>query len=390
MLNSSEWNLERSSNMSSTTHRHESTAATLYVAFELGSKEWLLTMSTAPDAKRQRTRVRPGDGAAIQRALAAAKARCGLAAEALVRSCYEAGRDGFWPDRLLTQLGVVNLVVDSSSIEVSRRARRAKTDRLDGEQLLRLLLRHWGGERGMWHVVHVPSRAREDARQASRGLTTLTAERTRYRNRIHSLLALHGVARQRLDAQFPARLATTPDWAGAALPAGVQARVLATWRLLQVVEAERQQAQRRERQQVRPTPAAPTAAQRLARLRGVAARSATILADELFSRPLRNRREVGALSGLVSAPYRSGTIAGDQGVAPSGLPAVRRVAVEIAWAWVQYQPLSALTRWYQRRFGGGGAVTRRIGIVAVARRVIIALWRYVTQGIVPEGALLKA
>jgi transposase len=242
----------------------------------------------------------------------------------------------------------------------------------------------------MWHVVHVPSRAREDARQASRGLTTLTAERTRYRNRIHSLLALHGVARQRLAGQFPARLATTPDWAGAALPAGVQARVLATWRLLQVVEAERQQAQRRERQQVRPTPAAPTAAQRLARLRGVAARSATILADELFSRPLRNRREVGALSGLVSAPYRSGTIAWDQGVAPSGLPAVRRVAVEIAWAWVRYQPLSALTRWYQRRFGGGGAVTRRIGIVAVARRVIIALWRYVTQGIVPEGALLKA
>jgi transposase len=390
MLNSSEWNLERSSNMSSTTHRHESTAATLYVAFELGSKEWLLTMSTAPDAKRQRTRVRPGDGAAIQRALAAAKARCGLAAEALVRSCYEAGRDGFWPDRLLTQLGVVNLVVDSSSIEVSRRARRAKTDRLDGEKLLRLLLRHWGGERDMWHVVHVPSRAREDARQASRGLTTLTAERTRYRNRIHSLLALHGVARQRLDAQFPARLATTPDWAGAALPAGVQARVLATWRLLQVVEAERQQAQRRERQQVRPTPAAPTAAQRLARLRGVAARSATILADELFSRTLRNRREVGALSGLVSAPYRSGTLGWDQGIAPSGLPAVRRVAVEIAWAWVRYQPLSALTRWYQRRFGRGGAVTRRIGIVALARRIIIALWRYVTQGIIPEGALLKA
>jgi transposase len=130
--------------------------------------------------------------------------------------------------------------------------------------------------------------------------------------------------------------------------------------------------------------------QRLVQLRAIAARSATVLVDELFCRDLRNRRQVGALTGLVSAPYRSGTIAWDQGVAPSGLPAVRRVAVEIAWAGVRYQPTSALTQWYQRRFGDGGAVTRRIGIVALARRVIIALWRYLTHGIVPAGALLKA
>jgi transposase len=378
--------------MSSTTHQAQSTAAVLYVGFELSAKEWLLTMSTSLDAKRQRGRVRPGDRAAVERALADAKRRFGLAADAPVRSCYEAGRDGFWPHRFLTVLGVTNLVVDSSSIEVSRRARRAKTDRLDGEKLLRLLLRHWGGERDMWHVVHVPSSATEDARHASRGLTGLQAERTRYRNRIHSLLALHGVARLRLDERLPERLAAVCDWAGAPLPRGVQARILATWRLLQAVEAERQRARRLERQQVRVPPAATalTVAQRLARVRGVAARSATILADELFNRGLRNRREVGALTGLVSAPYRSGTIVRDQGIAPSGLPAVRRVAVEIAWAWLRYQPTSALAQWYHRRFGNGGAVTRRIGIVALARRVIIALWRYVEQGIVPEGALLKA
>ena len=376
--------------MTSTTHRNESTAAALYVAIELSAKEWLLTMSTAPDAKRQRARVCPGDRAALERGLATAKARGGLAPDAPVRSCYEAGRDGFWPHRLLTTLGVRNLVVDSSSIEVSRRARRAKTDRLDGEKLLRMLLRHWGGEKDMWHVVHVPSREVEDARHASRGLTTLQGERTRYRNRIHSLLALHGVPRLRLDAQVPERLATVRDWAGEALPPGVQARVLETWRLLQGVEVERQRARRTERQQVRATAAtANTTAQRLARLRAIAARSATVLADELFSRDLRNRRQVGALTGLVSAPYRSGTIVRDQGVAPSGLPAVRRVAVEIAWAWVRYQPTSALTQWYQRRFGAGGAVTRRIGIVALARRVIIALWRYLETGVVPEGALLK-
>jgi transposase len=377
--------------MTNQTHRAECSAAALYVAFELSAKEWLLTMSVGAEATRQRVRIRPGDRDGLERVLGTAKARFGLAPTAPVRSCYEAGRDGFWPHRLLTVLGVTNLVVDSSSIEVSRRARRAKTDRLDGQKLLRMLLRYWGGERDLWHVVHVPSRAVEDARHASRGLTTLQQERTRYRNRLHSLLALHGVARLRLDEQLPERLATARAWAGEALPPGVQARVLETWRLLQGVEAERQRARRMERQQVHAT-ATPgnRTAQRLARLRAIAARSATVLADELFSRDLRNRRQVGALTGLVSAPYRSGTIVRDQGVTPSGLPAVRRVAVEIAWAWVRYQPTSALTQWYQRRFGSSGAMTRRIGIVALARRVIIALWRYLETGVVPAGALVKA
>jgi transposase len=240
----------------------------------------------------------------------------------------------------------------------------------------------------MWQVVHVPTREVEDARQASRGLTTLAAERTRYRNRIRGLLALHGVRAVRIDAQLPDRLPRLTDWAGVPLPDGVVARVVATCRLLQTVEAERQRARRLERQRVRA--AAPTTcAQRLVRLRGVAARSATVLADELFGRGVRNRREVGALSGLVSAPYRSGTLQRDQGLVRSGVPAVRRMAIEVAWAWVRYQPTSALTQWYQRRFGGGGAVLRRIGMVAMARRVLIALWRYSETGIVPEGARLK-
>jgi transposase len=374
--------------MTSTTHRHESSAAALYVAVELSAKEWLLTMSTGPDRRRERARLQPGDREALTRAIVRAKTRVGLASDAAVRSCYEAGRDGFWPHRFLSACGVTNLVVDSSSIEVPRRARRAKTDRLDGEKLLRLLLRHWGGERGMWQVVHVPTREVEDARQASRGLTTLAAERTRYRNRIRGLLALHGVRAVRIDAQLPDRLPRLTDWAGVPLPDGVVARVVATCRLLQTVEAERQRARRLERQRVRA--AAPTTcAQRLVRLRGVAARSATVLADELFGRGVRNRREVGALSGLVSAPYRSGTLQRDQGLVRSGVPAVRRMAIEVAWAWVRYQPTSALTQWYQRRFGGGGAVLRRIGMVAMARRVLIALWRYSETGIVPEGARLK-
>ncbi len=377
--------------MTRTAHRGESTAAALYVAIELSATEWLLTMSTTAAAKRQRIRVRPGDVAAVRRALAEGGARAGLAADAPVWSCYEAGRDGFWPHRLLTQLGVTNLVVDSSSIEVPRRARRAKTDRLDGEKLLRLLLRHGGGERGMWQVVHVPTREAEDARHASRGLTTLHAERTRYRNRIRGILVLHGILRVRLDARFAERLSDLTDWAGAPLPTGAVARVLEAYHLLQAVEHECRRARQQERERVRVRArAAQTCAQQLAQLRGVAARSATILADELLGRGLRNRRQVGAVSGLVSAPYRSGTMQRDQGLVRSGVPAIRRIAIEVAWAWRRYQPTSALTAWYERRFGGGGRVARRIGIVALARRVLIALWRYHTTGLVPAGALLKA
>ncbi len=370
------------------THQPESTAV-LYIAFELSAAEWLVTLSAAPGGPRQRRRLRPGDTAALARLVSAAKARFGLAATAPVRSCYEAGRDGFWPHRWLTRLGVTNLVVDSSSIEVSRRARRAKTDRLDGEKLLRLLQRHWGGEPGVWQVVRVPTPEAEDARHASRGLTTLQAERTRQRNRLRALLTLHGIRDVRIDAQFPMRLRQLRDWAGVALPPGVVARALTTYRVLQAIEVEVAAARRHERQQVH-GPAATSCAARLVRLCGVAARSATVLADELFGRGLRTRREVGALSGLVSAPYRSGTIQRDQGLVRSGLPAVRRIAIEVAWAWLRYQPTSALSQWYQRRFGRGGAVARRIGIVALARRVIIALWRYADQGLLPAGALVKA
>jgi transposase len=355
---------------------------------ELSATEWLLVMSPAPDATPQRRTVRAGDQDAIRAALQSAKARFDLPVATPVRSCYEAGRDGFWPHRLLSTLGVINLVVDSSSIEVSRRKRRAKTDRLDGQKLMRMLMRHWGGERDMWQVVHVPTRELEDARHASRGLTTLQAERTRYRNRIHSLLALHRV-RLVIDRQFPKRLAAARDWAGEPLPQGVQARALETWRLLQAVEEERQRANRAERQATRQRrDGEPTMVQRLVQLRAIAARSATVLANELFNRGLRNRREVGALTGLVSMPSQSGKRQIDQGLAGSGLPAVRRIAVEIAWAWVRYQPESALTQWYRRRFGGNVAA-RRIGIVALARRVIIALWRYIENGVMPEGAKLK-
>jgi transposase len=284
---------------------------------------------------------------------------------------------------------VTNVVVDSASIEVSRRPRRAKTDRLDAEALLRRLIRYWLGERDQWKVVHVPTVAMEDARHAGRAIATLVGERTRYRSRIHGLLATHGV-RVRITAGVLERLPTltTPD--GRCLPPGVLARVALAGRLFGVVDAELREARRHQQARVRAaaTPAAVRTA-RLQQLKGLRVGSAAMLATEVFARDLRNRRQVGALSGLVAVPYQSGAAGHDQGISRAGLRQVRRVIVELAWSWVRWQPESALTRWYRARFGAGGPRLRRIGIVALARKLLIALWRYSEQGIVPAGAVLR-
>jgi transposase len=218
----------------------------------------------------------------------------------------------------------------------------------------------------------------------------LTAERTRYRNRLHGVLATQGV-RLRLGPSFLVQLATLTRPDGDHLPAGVVARLTLLWALLQTVEQALRQARAAQRTQVAAaaTPAA-VRTQRLEQLKGIRARSAAVLATELFARDLRNRREVGALSGLVAVPYQSGDAGHDQGISRAGLRHVRRIAVELAWTWVRWQPDSALTRWYRQRFGAGGGRLRRIGIVALARKLVIALWRYSEQGVVPAGARLRA
>jgi transposase len=372
-------------------HQSQSTAAdsVLYMALELGARRWLLAFGLGVATPSRRREIAAGDRAALRRAIADAKRRFGLAETAVVRSCYEAGRDGWWIHRMLETEAVINVVVDSSSIEVSRRARRAKTDRLDGDKLLRMLIRYWRGERGLWKVVHVPSPEVEDARHAERAITSLVAERTRQRNRLHALLALHGV-RDALRPTFGDRLAHLTDWAGQPLPAGAVARLALAWRVVTAVETELRLARRAQRAAVRAaaTPIAIRAA-RLQHLRGIQTGSALMLVKEVFVRDLTNRRQVGALSGLVAVPYQSGDAARDQGISRAGVKAVRRVLVELAWVWVKWQPDSDLTQWYQRRFASGGARARRIGIVAVARKLLIALWRYSEQGILPAGAVLR-
>jgi len=362
----------------------------LYLAFELGSTKWVLGFSVNP-AQRARIRtIAAGDLAALEREIAMARARFGLAADAPVRSCYEAGRDGFWLHRWLVGRTIGNLVVDSSSIEVKRRARRAKTDRLDVGKLLQMLMRDAAGEPRVWSVVHVPTPDAEAARQLTREWQTVRGDRTRIRNRLQGLLASQGI-RAALTAKFVEHLRTWRTGDGRPLPEAFRARLMREWEQLQAIEARRatleaarDAAITEERDRVA------TIARRLCTLRGVAEASAMLFSAELFgTRTFQNGRQVGALTGLVPVPHRSDQLVQDQGISKAGRGELRAMSIQVAWGWLRWQPDSALTQWFQHRFGKAGGRSRRIGIVAVARKLMIALWRFVEYGVIPEGAQLK-
>jgi transposase len=365
-------------------------AATLWLAFELGSTKWMLGCTTG-SAQRPRVRtIAAADLGALAREISEAKRRFGLAADAPVRSCYEAGREGFWVHRWLVTRGIDNIVVDSSSIEVNRRARQTKTDRLDVGKLLHMLLRWAGGETKVWSVVHAPSPEAEDARQLAREIESVWADRTRVRNRIHGLLATQGV-RLELDAHFEARLAAAVTGDGRPFPAALRERIRHEWAALATIEARAEDLARQRAEHIaQGTTRVARVAQQLLHLRGIGHASAALYSAELFgTRTFQNGRQLGALTGLVPVPYRSDQRVADQGISKTGRGALRRVSVQIAWGWVRWQPTSALTQWFTRRFGAAGKRARRIGIVAVARKLIIALWRYVEHGVIPEGALVQ-
>jgi transposase len=361
----------------------------LFLSLELSKSTWRLTSSIGPGVAPRERRIAAGSETAFVAELAQAKRRFGLPPDAPVRSCYEAGRDGFWVHRWLTRLGVANVVVDSSSIEVPRRARRAKTDRIDGRKLLAMLLRVAGGERGVWKVVHLPSEAEEDRRHLARTLRTVKSDRTRAINRLRSLLATQGVT----VAGSLLRVDVTQlrGWDGEPLRPGLQGRLAREYELLTALTQQLRAFDVQQRAAVRRAhDIAAEQARRLRQLNGVGWNAAWLYASEIFSwRAIRNGRELGALAGLVAAPYQSGATRTTPGITKAGNRQWRAMAVELAWGWLRYQPTSALTRWYLARFHAGGPRARRIGIVALARKLLIALWRYVEHGLVPEGAQLK-
>jgi len=360
---------------------------TLYVAFELGKKDWKLAMTSGFGVAPWLRRVASRDWRGVERALAQGRARLGLLAAAPVVSCYEAGRDGFWIHRALEARGIRNRVVDSASIEVNRRARRVKTDRLDALKLVMMLVRVCYGEQKVWSEVHVPSVADEAARQVSRERTALTQEQTRVINQMRGWLTTWGAALpSRRQGDWWARVR---DWAGAALPVEVQARLARAAARLAMLEAQVTALDRQ--QQAAVTGAAPASAmRRVVQVKRGWPTGASVLLDEgLVWRAFRNRRQIGGLLGFAPTPYDSGESTREQGISRAGNKRLQQISIQLAWNWVRWQPLSSLTRWYQEHFGTGKRA-RRIGIVAVARRLVIALWRYVTTGVVPAGATLKA
>jgi transposase len=363
---------------------------TLFLAFELGQSKWKLGFTIGmAQPPRERT-IPAGDVAKLQQEITRAKQRFGLPEDAHVMSCYEAGRDGFWLHRYLVAHHVENLVIDSASIEVNRRQRRAKTDRLDVRKLLTMLLRHRAGEKKVWSVVRIPSVDEEDRRQLHREMLTAKQDRTRVINRIKGLLAGHGV-QLALEGDVDTQLDQAHQWDGSPLPSALLSRLKRAWQQvgfltahIQTLEAERRALLRHHDD--------PVIAQvrQLFTLRGIGVNSAWLYVMEFFAwRDFQTPKQVGALAGLTPTPYQSGQSRRELGIAKAGNRHIRAMAIEIAWAWRRFQPESALSQWYERRFGAGSARLRKLGIVALARKLLIALWRFVKTGVLPEGAVLK-
>jgi transposase len=367
------------------------TEGILFVAFELSEKTWKLGFTTGHGQKPRERTVSARQQERVLDEIAQAKRRMGLPESAAVVSCYEAGREGFWLHRFLQGHGITNHVVDSSSIEVNRRRRRAKSDGLDVRKLLSMLMRYHHGERQVWQVVKVPSVAAEDHRHLHRDLETLKQERASTTTRIQGLLSSQGLRVTSLT-KLPEQLDALRLWDGSPLPPGLRRRVLRvyahhTFLSAQIAEVE---AERRAQLQAS-TDTRIDKVRQLMQLKGIGINGAWLLVREFFGwRAFKNRREVGGLAGFTPTPYQSGESAREQGITKAGNRHVRWMTTELAWSWLRFQPESALSVWFRERFGAGGKRLRRIGIVAVARKLLIALWRFLETGVLPVGAVLKA
>jgi transposase len=354
------------------------------MAFELGEKNWKLSLGDGRRAPSRCT-VAAGDTTAVLTAIANARARCHPGADLPVYSCYEAGRDGFWLHRWLTEQGIVNLVVDSASIEVNRRARRAKTDRLDSDKLQSMLMRDHAGERRVWAVARIPTPEQEVDRRLHRELECLRQKRTAYTNRIRSLLVLHNLRVRSVGGRIWTHWWTRQrELLGPGLRAEIERECERLALLRQQIRLLEVPQEREVRSGALPGMAL------LAQLAGIGAGSAWTLVRELFGwRQFRNRREVAGCLGLTPAPYASGTSAVELGISKAGNQRCRWLMFELAWSWLRLQPGSQLSHWFNERFAGTGKRMRRIGIVALARRLAIALWRYLEHGEIPVGAIFK-
>lgn len=359
----------------------------LYIALELSNKKWKIAFGNGFKIRLKSIGAR--DLKQFQEEVEKSRRHFGMAESVPIYCCYEAGRDGFWIHRYVSSLGIHNLVVDSSSIEVNRRYRRAKTDRIDAGKLLTMLIRYINGESKLWSVLHVPEAEDEDVRRLNREIERLKKERTAHTNRIKSLLALHGIVMP-IRKSFAQDLEKVVLWNGKPVPPRVRQEMVREFHRYELIVQQLEQLEVEKEAVLKEESKSSKKVLTLQTLKGIGPVSSWVLVYEYFGwRVFKNTKEVGAACGLAPSPYDSGDSQREQGISKSGNRRIRSIMIEVAWYWLRYQPQSKLSRWFMERYGGGSKRIRRIGIVALARKLLIALWKYVEQGVVPESAIVK-
>lgn len=364
------------------------------IAIELSVSSWFVAVRLPGSEKSRLHRVEGGDTTALLALIRDLRSRAEtkLRHAADVACCFEAGRDGFWLHRLLTAHGASAYVLEPTSILVNRRARRAKTDRLDAEGMLRVLAAWLGGDRQICSIVSVPTPEDEDAKRPHREREHLVQERQRLENRMEALLFTQGIRGRPSLRSWERDIAKLRTGDGRALPCLMQAelnrlrrRLVLILELIHEMEAERAKALAAKGDDAMTRKIAD-----LQRIRGIGANFSTVLAREVLYRSFANRRQLASYVGIAPMPYQSGGMDRDRSISRAGNPRARTTLIQLAWLWLRYQPGSALSDWFRGRVGTLQGRTRRIAIVAMARKLLIALWRYVETGVLPAGVELRA
>jgi transposase len=357
---------------------------TVYAAIELSKKTWVLGIAF-PDRDRPSIhRVSGGNVAEL-----VSRLRVAARNERRILVCYEAGYDGFWLARVLAKIGIECRVLDPASIQVNRRARRVKTDRIDVLALLRALIAIDRGERHVCAIVRIPSVEEEDARRSHRERQRLIRERTGHINRIKGLLFAQGIRdikpklrRTRID------FAALETAEGRPLPDRLRRELEREYARLALIETQLREVEKERDMADAQDPTVERKRQMLVALQGVGGTSAAILAREVFARPFASRRQLGSYLGLTPSAYDSGSVTRCQGISKAGNSWARRILIEVAWLWQKHQPVSPLSHWYTQKTSGQSSRIRRIMLIALARKLAITLWRYVETGLVPEGVVI--
>ena len=366
----------------------------IFVSLELSRAKWLVTSLSPGSDKLSKRVLTAGDVAALLAHLGELRrktaARTGTTYPII--SVYEAGYDGFWLHRVLVSEGVESHVVDPASITTSRRRRQTKTDRIDGEKLIRALLAHQRGEPHVCAMVTPPTPEEEDRKRLGRERQVLVAERVCHVNRIKGLLFAQGITGYqplRRDRRAKLEALTTGD--GRALPLHVKAQITRELDRLELLLAQIKAVEaERDRLLAAAADAAPAGAVALLlKLRGIGPEIADRLWAEGLYRRFDNRRQLAAYAGLAPTPWQSGSVEHEQGLSGAGNPRLRTTMVELAWLWLQHQPDSSLSVWFKQRVKEVGRIRKTL-LAALARKLLVAFWKYVTAGVVIEGATMKA